>query len=107
MVVGCESSRHSFAIMKCPVPGSQDKIQIIKLEGGNLYTRQDGWKPHPGRYINGTWISQFATDQWVRRVIWDFEYRTYSIRYRPASDAGILSPAQVKMSGTYDCSEID
>ena len=104
---GCDIRMDATQVMKCPIPGPEGRVQVIKLEDEKLYTRLGDWKPHPGRYLDGSWISEFATEVWKRTAIWDFKYLTYTQEYRPTSSDGLLSPSQLKTNGTYSCIEIE
>ena len=107
LLLGCDIGIDGAEVMKCPMPGAEGRVQIIKLENEKLYTRFGDWKPHPGRHVEGSWVSKFTTDKWERTAIWDFKYLTYTQQYRPASSDGLLSPSQLRTNGTYSCIKVD
>ena len=102
---GCEAGSGKTVIMKCPVPGAVEKIQIVKIEDDSLYIRQGSWKPHPGTYRDRVWVSEFSTQRWRRTAIWDFVFYTYTVQYRPTEGAN-LTPTQASVNGTYQCKKI-
>ena len=102
---GCEVGSRETVIMKCPVPGAVEKIQIVKIKDDNLYIRQGSWKPHPGTYRDRVWVSEYSTQRWRRTAIWDFAFHTYTVQYRPTEGAN-LTPNQASVNGTYQCKKI-
>ena len=102
---GCEAGSGKSVIMKCPVPGTAEKIQIVKIEDNSLYIRQGSWKPHPGTYRDRVWVSEFSTQRWRRIAIWHFVFSTYTVQYRPTEGANLTS-TQASVNGTYQCKEI-
>ena len=106
-LTGCDAVPRTTAVMKCPIPGSLEKIQIVKMQDEVLYVRQIGWRPQPGYYSDTVWVSEFTTPRWKRTAIWDFLFHTYTLQYRPSSDEEILTPTQISLSGTYMCEKIN
>ena len=66
-------------IMKCPVPGAVEKIQIVKIRMTSTFGKA---VESSSRYFLIVWVSEFDAEM-KRTAIWDFAFYTYTVQYRP------------------------